>query len=124
MSLMVIGLFKFSISSCFSFVYIFLGICFFQIVHFIAIYLLIIFSYYLYFCCVGCDLSSFIRDFISLVPFLIQLASGLSMLLIISKNKLLVSLICSTLLCGGGRGLFFVVVVVFCVCFCFCFQFR
>ena len=54
--------------------------------------------------------------------FLIQLASGLSMLLIISKHKLLVSLIYSTLLCVGGGGLF--VVVFFSVCvFVFVFSF-
>ena len=50
-----------------------------------------------YFCSVVCDLSSFILDFMYLVLsffFLIKLASGLSILLILSKNQLLVSLIC------------------------------
>ena len=59
-----------------------------------------IFSYYcLYFCSVGCDLSSFIHNFIYLGPFLFlltSLARGLSILLILSKSRVLVSLIYST----------------------------
>ena len=52
----------------------------------------------LYFFGVSCDLSSFIHDFIYWVLslfFLISRARGLSILLILSKNQLIVSLICS-----------------------------
>ena len=54
----------------------------------------------MYFLGVGSDLSFFMHDFInlSLFLFLIKLANGLSVLLILSKNQPLVLLICSTVL--------------------------
>ena len=55
----------------------------------------------MYFLGIDGDLSFFIRDFINLSLFsfvLIRLASGLSILLILSKNQLVVLLISSTVL--------------------------
>ena len=49
----------------------------------------------MYFCSVSCYFSSFISDFESSHIFLMNPAKSLSILLIFSKNQLLVSLICS-----------------------------
>ena len=77
-----------------------LRICpFLQGSHFICIWFFIIVSCDpLYFCCVGCNFSLFISDFIDLGPLtfffsLMSLAKGLSVLFIFSKNQLLLSLI-------------------------------
>ena len=103
-SLLFFVLFKFSISSCFSFDSIYVSknlsissrLC--QVG---GIQFFIIFSYYyLYFCGVCCYLFSFIFDFIWVLSpfFLITLARDLSIALFFSKIQLLVSLICSILL--------------------------
>ena len=66
---------------------------FFQVAHFIVIYLLVVISHDpLYFCSVNCYFSFFISNSIgfSLLFFLMSLDNGLSILFNLSKNQLLV----------------------------------
>ena len=65
---------------------------FFQVVHFIGIYLLMVVSYDpLYFCVVCCDFSIFVSNFV--LFFLFFLTSLIICLFVFSKNQLLVLLI-------------------------------
>ena len=99
-SMLMIGLLRFSISSWFNFGKLYFSkkcVHFFQVVHFIGIQLLIVVSYDpLYFCVACCDFSIFIPNFVDLIPlpfFLMSLANDLSILFIFSKNQLLALLI-------------------------------
>ena len=77
-SVPVMGLLNFSVSSWFSFGRLHFSnnlSIFFQVVHFIGIWLLIVVSYDpLYFCVVCCDFSVFISNFVDLIlfPFLLD----------------------------------------------------
>ena len=94
-SLAVTGLFIFSISFWFSLerLYISRNVQCFYIFYLIGIWLSIIISYHLlYFCGVGCNLSSLIfKTYLGLLSFfLISLAKCLSVFFIFSKNQELV----------------------------------
>ena len=105
-SLLVMGLFKFSISSCFSFgsLYVSRSLSISSRLPNLLAYTCSWFSYYFYFCSVVViSPLSFLILFIWVLSFffLIKLARGLSILLILSKNQLLVSLnsYCFVLFC-------------------------
>ena len=70
-SVLVMGLLRFSISSWSSFGKLYFSknfVHFFHVVHFIGIQLLILVSYHpLYFCVVCCDLSIFVSNFIDFI---------------------------------------------------------
>ena len=93
-SLVVIGLFRLSASSSFSFGRLYVH--FAQVVQFLGMELFIVISYNpLSFCGISCNFS-FISDFVYLGPlslFLMSLVKGLPILLIFSKNQFLYLLI-------------------------------
>ena len=90
-SLLVIGLFIFSISSWLSWKTKTEFVHFFEVFHFIGILLLVVLSYdALYFCSVPCNFF-FISTFIDLTPlplFVMSLAKGLSILFIFQRIQL------------------------------------
>ena len=123
-SVLVIGLLIFSISSWFSLerLYLFkIFFHFFQVVHFIRIELLVVVSYDpLYFCSDNCNFFFFISNLIdlSLLPFFLMcLAKGLPLLFVFSNKQLLVSLIFSIVFVCLFVSILFISALIFMISF-------